>query len=578
MSVTIYKALKHRILAEKKIYQSDSWVDIPSNAKMWLNGAWHKIGSGSQNQETIPIIPEIPEQSITHENGTEPNSGNIWYITPLGRGNKDGSSWNNAAAGSMIHVILLQCSSGDSVYFSEGDYTTEYTITLPAGVNLYGGFVEEVETWSTRNGFTHQTIFMGDNTFGWMNGSSATSGQIVDGFVIKNYNSTITGSNATLRNSIVSLGTAILPNAYNSVFISTAATVSNATQCNFFYGTSCSIGTSANHVNVYGTSEQNVQTYLNNAEYCTAIKSSYLSGRAIFCGTITNCIALDCNSLSNRSDYDIYIFDSGAINCIAFNSKFNFGGIFYQNATNCKAINCSCSELRPEYGTVFNLNATNCIAVNCHGHIGSNAKNCKAINCDHINTSGSSASIYNNATNCIAVNCTASYSGNVADSSAYIFFESKNCTAVNCYVYSKSNSYKCSIFYKSQSSINSLSWNNYGNEFYNYGNNGLGSCAGSVYNENLALTLGTDNSIARFTNTGYYPAQGVQDVGDCPNPITDPNGFSVYIESFGDWHPLSNSFLIGKGTTDSNITTDLDGVTRPSPPTIGAYEPKPIQQ
>ena len=70
----------------------------------------------------------------------------------------------------------------------------------------------------------------------------------------------------------------------------------------------------------------------------------------------------------------------------------------------------------------------------------------------------------------------------------------------------------------------------------------------------------------------------MQDVGDCPNPITDPNGFSAYIESFGDWHPLSNSFLIGKGTTDSNITTDLDGVTRPSPPTIGAYEPKPIQQ
>ena len=347
MSVTIYKALKHRILAEKKIYQSDSWVDIPSNAKMWLNGAWHKIGSGSQNQETIPIIPEIPEQSITHENGTEPNSGNIWYITPLGRGNKDGSSWNNAAAGSMIHVILLQCSSGDSVYFSEGDYTTEYTITLPAGVNLYGGFVE-AETWSTRNGFTHQTVFTGDNTFGWMNGSSATSGQIVDGFVIKNYSGTISGSNATLRNSIVSLGRAIVSNAYNSVFISTAATVSNATQCNFFYGTSCSIGTSANHVNVYGTSEQKVSTRIASAQYCTAVNCSG-SGTVpcIFENNATNCDATNCESYNaiDSNNTIAYIFGDGANNCNATNCNtrtYKYSGISYifgYNSTNCNAIN-----------------------------------------------------------------------------------------------------------------------------------------------------------------------------------------------------------------------------------------------
>ena len=52
----------------------------------------------------------------------------------------DGTSWDNAASGSMVHVILLSCESGDRVYFSEGQYTNSYTITLPAGVSIYGGF------------------------------------------------------------------------------------------------------------------------------------------------------------------------------------------------------------------------------------------------------------------------------------------------------------------------------------------------------------------------------------------------------------------------------------------------------
>lgn len=52
----------------------------------------------------------------------------------------DGTSWANAASGSMVHVILLSAASGDRVYFSEGQYTYSYTITLPAGVSMYGGF------------------------------------------------------------------------------------------------------------------------------------------------------------------------------------------------------------------------------------------------------------------------------------------------------------------------------------------------------------------------------------------------------------------------------------------------------
>lgn len=52
----------------------------------------------------------------------------------------DGTSWANAASGSMVHAILLSAANGDRVYFSEGQYTGSYTITLPEGVSMYGGF------------------------------------------------------------------------------------------------------------------------------------------------------------------------------------------------------------------------------------------------------------------------------------------------------------------------------------------------------------------------------------------------------------------------------------------------------
>lgn len=79
-------------------------------------------------------------------------------------------------------------------------------------------------------------------------------------------------------------------------------------------------------------------------------------------------------------------------------------------------------------------------------------------------------------------------------------------------------------------------------------------------------------------NTGFAPAQGVQDVGACPSPLDDPDGYAEWLSAFGDWHPAADSFLLGAGTKDEDVTTDADGVTRPDPPSIGAYEAKPAQE
>lgn len=112
---------------------------------------------------------------------------------------------------------------------------------------------------------------------------------------------------------------------------------------------------------------------------------------------------------------------------------------------------------------------------------------------------------------------------------------------------------------------NSVSWNS-GVVFNS------NTCASSDYSSN-GIVLGNDNLITKFTNTGYYPARGVQDLGGCPCPFDDPDGYEAYVASFGDWHPLSDSVLVGRGGNVGG--TDLDSVTRPDPATIGCYEPRP---
>ena len=432
MAVTVYKALKHRILSGKKIYTSGEWKVIPDNAKIFLGGQWRGIGFSSSSSSG--------ETGLEFDNGTEPSSGNVFYITPNGNGTMDGSSWGNAAPVSQVHAILLSCVSGDSVYFSEGEYTTDRVMDIPSGVTLYGGFKNENPTWETRNGFVHQSIFSGSSNF------NMSTGGTVDGFTIKGYSRT---------------------------------------------------GTSA-----YKNCISNVDFY----------------------GTATNCAAVNGGSFSRT-----------ATNCMAVNG----GGFSGGTATNCMAVNCTANRL----GRIFDGSSINCTAVNC---------------------TANSYIFYNYATNCTAVNCTCG---------DYIFYSASsmesfiNCTAVNCIC----GDY---IFYLSGTSgtvKNCLSWNNDGTEFYVF--NSPTTCAGSVYDASLALTLGTDNSIARFTNTGFAPAKGVQDVGACPSPL-----YAEWLSAFGDWHPAADSFLLGAGTADSSVTTDADGVTRPDPPAIGAYEAKPTQE
>ena len=576
--------------------------------KIIVNGKTYNLGVVYAATPEIPVVPDAPECTVTHDNGTEPASGTKWYVTPDGAGSMDGTSWNNAAAVSQIHVILLSAASGDSIYFAEGDYTADRTLTLPSGVSLFGGFPSENPTWATRDAFAHPTKWTASHSGAWVE-STSNIAQIIDGFTIIDYNDTVSdAANVTFRNGFVSGGkfafagmvenskivvtaltlgsasgcwinggTVTATDLTDCIVIVATSTVENALRTDFYFGDT-SVTASADTVNVYGTEAAPVTVHLCEPTGCTVIYGKGGTKHYIFYsngGTITNCTAMNCTVTNFSNSGYIFYSNGGTItNCTAMNcsisgsngssSNYMFLSFNGGTITNCTAVNCIGGGGSIEVG-IFARKSTNCTAVNCSskGYIfyssSGNATNCTAVNC-----SSGNKTYYGKSTNCTAVNCTVSYE--------YIFYNESssgitNCTAVNC-------SSKGYIF--CGTAENCLSWNNDGTEFSSY--NQLTSCAGSTYNAALALTLGTDNSIARFTNTGFAPAKGVQDVGDCPSPIDDPDGYAEWLSAFGDWHPAADSFLLGAGTADSSVTTDADGVTRPDPPAIGAYEAKPTQE
>ena len=548
MSAFVYANGQYHLLAGNKIVKDAALLDMKATDKIIVNGQSYNLGAA-----TTPAIPEVPDaptlSDMVHDNGTEPATGNKWYITPDGAGSMNGTSWGNAASASMIHAIMLQVESGDSVYFAEGDYTTDRTITLPSGVSLYGGFPSENPSWETRNAFTHQTVWTASHSGAWLASTSNVAGQLVDGFTLMNYaGTTADGDNLTFKNMTLSGGSFTtagkLENCYvtgvtlnagsvsSCKAVNSPAAISNAEGTDFYYA-SVEVSENAEDCNVYGTEESKVNCH--------------------FSRTATNCTVINCTA--NGS-----MFGSSATNCTAVNCKFSGGGqnpcLFYSKATNCTAVNCTgtgsssssgsifygpirlenctavnCKNIHSVFEIEYNSSITNCTAVNCtsagtfysHGNNSSGTfMNCTAVNCTStgrsiFDTYGSYDTIA--FMNCTAVNCTGA---GIFDTTGSI----TNCTAVNCMSTSTQTAY---IFEHSlggnRSITNCLSWNNSGTEFAGT----KITCAGSTSDSALALTLGTDNSIAKFTNTGFAPAQRRLAPGSRQLPARRRNGgFQCY--------------------------------------------------
>lgn len=525
MACFLYNGGKYSLLAGQHIAKGGVLLPLQADDYLVLRGIAYPIGSKM-------ISPEISSADVTHINGEEP-SGRKWYVTPDGSGAKDGSSWENACGIADMLWLMLQVQQGDNIYFAEGDYPFPQVMQVPSGVSFYGGFTSQNLSWEKRNGLTHPSVFYPAS--GTKNELFVNADKIFDGI---SFHQVILKNIQHLRNCMFSDGS-----FYYNPEIAGSSSVANihflgtelsAYACNECVFTNCSgkLGP------LYDCSIRSFQGSVGGMTRCIVCDCSdiYLSG---FCSN-SDFYRISASTLS-KSGFAQCMFDECNIEMLVdcstpysdpgscsydkisiINSRIKYLGL---------ANRVSCSDL-----TIVNSVIERFWHEDCNGGDVNNAK----IYNSEIYRMGQS---YNEFINSLIVNSTCANS---------VFVSS---TLVNC----------GDVGYQGVSSV-----------FFNcsYVPNFPEYCALPTYTDGKAnIVIGHDNTLTKFSNTGLFPALGPQDIGKCPSPKLAPEEYSAYISLFGDWHPCTGSALSERGLASEFITTDLDGIKRPNPPTIGCYEP-----
>ncbi|MFA6719285.1 MAG: hypothetical protein WCS15_09395 [Prevotella sp.] len=573
MAIFVRKNSKWHALTGAQVAKNGVFHTVKWNDKAYFGGIGYQSGFGTVE----PVPPSSDVTPPTFNLDTEP-TGTIWYITPTGAGTKDGTSWANAS--NNLPLLLLGCSAGDSVYIMEGEYSQANTLTIPDGVSIYGGF-DTGGLWADRDSFENHSKFVGTGTLFYC--ETPAVGQIIDGVSMSGYDEfTGNGNDISFKNIYVVDSTiTFYCDIGNCIFKNSAVVTSGSvSDCCFDNDTDKNIGidgsatncsfnnclTSQSQISLVGTTA--TDCLFNN---CTTTYASLVGTTATDCTfynckttgsslsmiktTATRCVFYGCVVLSNYSLAILRFIGTTATDCTFYNCVIkmyeSYTGdshatsyIVGDDATRCSFYNCEAtcfttgtSQYVGTYSGIVAQNATECLFCNCL-----------------ITSSESSDSkafiVGTTITNCLIAFCKASFltkSGETSQFCTFIYNDGALlATHTNCVAFNNSSS-----FTTNQT-----------------------NCAQSVFHASNELTIGTDNSIAKFTSLPVYDSVGVQDAGDCPNPATDETGFNAWVASFGDYEPETTSFLKGKGVDIAEITTDLNNKTRLSPPTIGACEAK----
>ena len=490
--IYIYGNQKWNNLSAKKIASSGTWHTISAADRMIFAGKSYPIGR-------VNIGDGI---GLTHLATAYPDADIIFYVSESGSGNRDGSSWSNAAAAGDLVELVLRSSSGTAIFIAEGEYSSSVSLQIPAGVSLYGGFNRNDPSWESRNAFEHQSVLL----------CAVKGPTFVDGLVLF-------GENAEISSAV------------NTVFLNGYVDCQSAAENCFL----------KNSEVVFGGKDFSIQG-------CHFYKSKV---RALVTGRSGSQDSSIKDSLFDGCRFEGV--DNYRLDCIVSVEDSIF--------TNCEILGLWRNHGSSDFGLKVHLDYDDgCLFVNCtfpDGCWNGGGSAGFSVNAKYYNCKGLRAwSFYNS----LVVNCDCSYSsyGFYLLSSTFV-----NSTEV-------------------PAAAGKIAITGEFNGLYNVPWITPGSAASEV---NDFLTLGCDNSLWKFRNTGFAPAVGVQDLGNCPNPWLDPNGYRQYIAMFGDWHIESDSLLVGRSQYQSGevdvilvplkekMQYDLDGKIRPQQQSLGCYEP-----
>lgn len=477
--------------------------------------------------ETLPTSIK----STPFVNGNEPTTGTIWYVREGGAGSQNGTSWANAFPERCMAVAAA--SAGDSVYVMEGVYIVSQVQLPKYGVSEYYGFSSS-GLWADRQPFTHPSVIDALYTnSGWRNDNIVfQSGQVVDGIWVRNTRNgpgVYCGAVGNIKH-VTAYGCKALINAGGIILDGGGlAERCQVLRCSTVEHTSKAVGLYCKNATIRDCTIKGCTTSI----YGTSSAVSVETGGVMQGGYIAGIIG-----------GGLYI-GGGSVDGIAVvGCKGNSygGGVQLRSGTisNSRAIGCSSSYGGGFYistGVAYNCTALHCVSSTEGGGIfveqGGSLVNCTALNCYNAYASRTSAGI----------------------------------TAYNpCTIYN-------SVSYGSPFGANV----DHAFKFYN--------CASDLQMDFTATPTQADvqNFVTLtsnpFVSLGVSPFNVVNapfawfGTSDTELATIDTN----LLPYIGDPHPTTGSTLLGAGRYIEGVTPalDADGVTRPSPPSIGAYELPP---
>ena len=131
------------------------------------------------------------------------SQGAIRYVTPLGAGALNGTSWANAFPGTSLQTAITSSGIGDEVWVAAGTYYTTTTtnrsisFSMKNDVSIYGSFTGTETLLSQRLLTTGLTsilsgeigaIGIGDNSYHVIHNTALNNTAIIDGFIIREAN------------------------------------------------------------------------------------------------------------------------------------------------------------------------------------------------------------------------------------------------------------------------------------------------------------------------------------------------------------------------------------------------------
>jgi hypothetical protein len=125
-----------------------------------------QLSSSCRRRIGAPLLALVLVGALLAAVGTPAGAAaTIWYVTPTGDGNADGTTWGDAFRG--LSPALLAASAGDQIWVAEGTYTTNSTnqadsFTPPGGVSVYGGFLGGETALSQRDVVGNVTVLSGE--------------------------------------------------------------------------------------------------------------------------------------------------------------------------------------------------------------------------------------------------------------------------------------------------------------------------------------------------------------------------------------------------------------------------------